>query len=259
MSEDFAVLLAEMQADFVDALPDRCSRLEDGVMALEKKEPGAFDELYRQVHSLKGSGGMFGIAVITTICHQFESFISEAKDRFDRKAATTALTYVDLLRKTFEPSGRNTAGVAEIEQALERMRVDSLSGRVSVLVVEPSDTSRRLYKDVFSDPSIQLVLLDSGMAALERMLHTPFDLLVISRELPDLNAISVVAAIRESRRRNSEIPVIVVSSNPAPVPKHLRISGVVRRDPQLRSILAGLVAEALDLRRSNQQAAAKRE
>ena len=97
------------------------------------------------------------------------------------------------------------------------------------------------------------------MAALERMLHTPFDLLVISRELPDLNAISVVAAIRESRRRNSDIPVIVVSSNPAPVTKHLRISGVLRRDPQLRSILAGLVAEALDLRRSNQQAAAKRE
>lgn len=87
------------------------------------------------------------------------------------------------------------------------------------------------------------------MAALERMLHTPFDLLVIS------NAIAVVAAIRESRRRNSNIPVIVVSSNPAPVPKHLRIRGVVRRDPQLRSILAGLVAEALALRRSNQSAA----
>lgn len=40
MSEDFAVLLAEMQAGFIDELPDRCGRLEDGVMALEKKELG---------------------------------------------------------------------------------------------------------------------------------------------------------------------------------------------------------------------------
>ncbi|MEI8156966.1 MAG: Hpt domain-containing protein [Burkholderiales bacterium] len=245
MSADFTVLLAEMQADFVDELPDRCNRLEEGVMALESKQPGAFDELYRQVHSLKGSGGMFGIGIITTICHQFESFISETSTRFDRKAATTGLAYVDLLRKTIPAKGRDISGVATTEQALERMRVDSLYGRASVLLVEPSDTLRSLYKDMFASQSIQVFMMESGLATLERMLHAPFDLLVISRELPDLNAIAVVAALRESRCRNSDIPVILVSSNPAPVPQHLNISAIVRRDPKLLPTLSRHVTETL--------------
>ena len=249
MSADFAVLLAEMQADFVDELPDRCNRLEEGVMALESKQPGAFDELYRQIHSLKGSGGMFGIAIITTVCHQFESFISENRQGFARKSASTALAYVDLLRQTVSPTGRDAGGVHAIEQALEHMRVDSLYGRASVLLVEPSDTLRKLYIDLFSGQPIQTVLMQSGLATLERMLHAPFDLLVISRELPDLNAIAVVAALRESRCRNSNIPIILVSSNPAPVPPHLGISAIVRRDTKLLPTLSRHVIDAVANRR----------
>jgi chemotaxis protein histidine kinase CheA len=251
---DFAILLAEMQADFVDELPDRCNRLEEGVMALEIRQAGAFDELYRQIHSLKGSGGMFGIPVITSICHQFESFISETNKRFDRLAGSTALAFVDLLRKTASPKGRDAAAVASIEQALERLRLSSLSGRVSVLLVEPSEALRKLYKDVFADKSIQLITMDRGMATLERMLHEPFDLLVASRELPDLNAIALVAALRESRSRNSHIPVILVSSNPAPVPPHLAIHAVVRRDQQLVPTLSCYVAEVLAKQRSQAMA-----
>lgn len=249
MSTDFSILLAEMQAGFVDELPDRCNRLEEGVLALENKEAGAFDELYRQIHSLKGSGGMFGIPVITTICHQFESFISESSKRFSRKAASTALAYVDLLRRTISPTGRDTAGVAAIEQALEQMRLSSLSGRSTVLLVEPSGTLRRLILDVLEDPSVQLRTMESGMACLERMLHEPFDMVVMSRELPDLNAIAVVAALRESRCRNSNIPVILISSNPAPVPKHLAVHAIVRRDTQLMPTLARNVTEILTRKR----------
>jgi chemotaxis protein histidine kinase CheA len=198
MSADFAILLAEMQAGFLDELPERCNRLEERVLALERKEADAFDELYRQIHSLKGAGGMFGVPVITTICHQFESFISEVHARFDRAAASTALAYVDLLRKTATATRRDSPAVTVIEQTLERMRVSSLSGRASVLLVEHSETMRKLYQDVFAGNPIHLVTLNSGLEALERMLHEPFDLLVASRELPDLNAVALMAAVRES-------------------------------------------------------------
>ena len=249
MSADFAILLAEMQADFIDELPERCNRLEQGVLALEHKEPGAFDELYRQVHSLKGSGGMFGVPVITTICHQFESFISEIHERFDRQGASAALAYVDLLRKTAGATGRDSPAVTAIEQALERLRVNSLSGRAAVLLIEPSEAMRKLYSEVFASQPVHLVAMDSGLAALERMLHEPFDLLVASRELPDLNAVALLAAVRESGSRNSNIPVILVSSNPAPVPKYLRVSAMVRRDTRLAATVTRHVAELLAQRR----------
>ncbi len=245
MSDDVALLLAEMQADFIDELPDRCNRLEESVMGLEQGERGAFDELYRQIHSLKGSGGMFGVPVITTICHQFESFISAAKQHVDKTAASTALAYVDLLRTTIAPAGRDAKGVGAIETALEKMRLRSLSGKASVLVVEPSGTVRLLYQGAMETQAMQLVMVERGMAALERMLHEPFDLLVISRELPDLNAIAVVAALREARCRNSKLPVILVSSNPAPVPPHVGIHAVIRRNAQLLPTLLNCISAVL--------------
>ena len=251
MSADFAILLAEMQAGFLDELPERCNRLETQVMALEQQQTGAFDELYRQIHSLKGAGGMFGVPVITSICHQFESFISALHTRFERQSATAALAYVDLLRQTVTASGRAAPGLAAIEQALERMRLSSLSGRAAVLLVEPSEAMRKLYQDVFADKSIHLVTLDSGLAALERLLHEPFELLVASRELPDLNAIALMAAVRESKGRNSEIPVILVSSNPAPVPPYLRISAIVRRDTKFIATITRHVDELLAQRRAS--------
>lgn len=245
MSAEFDMLLAEMQADFLDELPERCGRIEQGVLALERQQPDAFNELYRQVHSLKGTGGMFGVPVITTICHQFETFISEARTRFNQQASSTSLAYVDLLRKTAQPGGRDTAGVAAIEQVLDRLRAGTLSGRASVLLAEPSDSMRKLYREVFAGKAIHLVTVDKGLAALERMLHESFDLLVASRELPDINAIAVLAALRDSDGRNKDIPAILISSNPAPVPKRLGVRAIVRRDPKLVPTLAQHVGEAL--------------
>lgn len=245
MTTEFDTLLAEMQADFLDEMPERCDRIEQGVMALERKEPDAFHELYRQVHSLKGAGGMFGVPAITTICHQFETFVSETHAHFNRQASTTSLAYVDLLRKTAAPGGRNPETVAAIEATLENMRATTLSGRASILLVEPSDSMRKLYGGVFASKQMHLVAVDKGLAALERLLGEKFDLVVASRELPDLNAVALLAALRDSGGRNRDTPAILISSNPAPVPKRLGVWAVVRRDPQLVAMLGKHVQEAL--------------
>lgn len=245
MSTAFELLLAELMAEFLDELPGRCNELEDAVMSLEGGQAGAFDELFRQIHSLKGTGGGVGIQIITTICHQFESFIGEAKPHFDHKAANTALTYIDLLRRTIPASGREPAEISAIEHALDELHMVSLSGRASILVVEPSNTVRSLYQKEFSDPSMQVHFLKSGLEALERLLHETFDLLVISRELPDLNAQAVVAALREARCRNSQITVIFVSSNTTPVPDNLKVHAILRRDVRLIPELANNIKTVL--------------
>lgn len=255
MNTDLELLMAELQAEFLDELPRRCQELEDAILALENQQQGAFDELFRQVHSLKGTGGGVGIPIITTICHQLESFIGDSKEGFDRKAASTTFSYIDLIRRTIASKGREPPGISAIELELDKLRVASLSGRASILVVEPSNSVRSLYQKEFSNASTQVHTLKSGIETLERMLHEPFDLLIISRELPDLNALAVVAALRESRCRNSGIPVIMVSSNPAQVPGYLGVSGLIRRDVHLLPNLVRQINEVLSRRRSTSASA----
>lgn len=244
MSRDLSAILAVMQADFIDELPERCGNLEAHVLALERGEGSAFDELYRQVHSIKGSGGMFGLPVVSTVCHQFETFLSLAHADFRQAESGISLRYIDLLRKAAEPAGCEPGGIASIERMLEKLRAKNMGERFSVLVVEGSSAMRQLYQQVFATrPSVHLLIVDTGMSALERLLHEPYDLLIASREMPDLNAIALTAAIRESGRCNENIPVILVTSSPKPVPAYLKIRARIRRDPKMGQHLLNQVNE----------------
>lgn len=83
------------------------------------------------------------------------------------------------------------------------------------------------------------------MSALELLLHQPFDLLVAARELPDLNALALVAALRESGGRNKDIPVILISSNSVPDPAYLNIRATIKRDAEFVSTLARCAGDVL--------------
>jgi CheY-like chemotaxis protein len=83
------------------------------------------------------------------------------------------------------------------------------------------------------------------MTALERLLHEPFDLIVAARELPDLNTVALVAALRESNSRNKNIPVILVSSNSTPVADYLSINAVLARDAEFIPNLSDSAAKIL--------------
>ena len=106
---------------------------------------------------------------------------------------------------------------------------------------------QRLFHGAIAAPSVQVTTLNSGLAALERLLREPFDLMVASLELPDLNAVALTAAIRESCSCNAEIPVILVSSNELRVPDYLHIRAQLNWDPTLSERLEEVVAETLGL------------
>ena len=188
--------------------------------------------MYRRVHSLKGSGSQFGLSIITSICHQFESFLSSGALTTDSLSTSFALSYVDLLKQVSELIGSENANYHEIERSLEELRKSSMPARASVLLIEPSPSRRKLCQGVLNSLGVRVVVQERGMNALEQLLHEPFDLLVAARELPDLNTVAVVSALRESNSRNKNIPVILVSSNSAPIPAHLTINAVLARDAQ---------------------------
>lgn len=245
MNADFASLLAGMRDDFIREVPERCDLIEEAVLAMGRDASEAFDELFRYVHSLKGAGGTFGVSLITRICHQFESFVSAARGRFDPLAVSHALSYVDLLRRVADTSERDGGFTMVIEQDLEQLRISSMPICASVLLVEPSIATRKFCQGVLEPLSVRLVAQDRGLAALEHLLHQPFDLLVAARELPDLNALALVAALRESGGRNKDIPVILVSSNSAPAPAYLNIRATIKRDAEFVSNLARCAGDVL--------------
>ncbi len=237
----FQVLLAKMRGEFLTELPERCGSLDDLIMALEKSPDNreVFNELFRGVHSLKGSGGTHGLSIITTICHQLENLLTDTdvKRNFNTAFATRALAYLDLLRRVETIAQEPNPNYGIIEADLENLRQAGLQSRKTGLIVESSPTMAGFYKQVLETLPVQLSLVDNGMTALGRLLHEHFDFVIVGREIKELNGIALMVAVRAAHTHNQDIPAILVSSKLDAIPDHAGFSATLMRDQNLANNL----------------------
>ena len=247
----FQTLLATMRNEFLGELPERCDRCDELILTLERSplDHEAFNDLFRGVHSLKGSGGTHGLGIITTICHQLENLLTETNERrgFDATFATRALAYVDLLRQVATIAHLDKPDYSAIENELDRLRQLALQSRKAGLIVESSTMMSGLYQKALEKLPLQLTLADNGLSALDRLLREPFDFVIVGGELKDLNGIALMAALRASNKQNQNIPAILVSSQRVKIPEHVRFNASISRDQNLARNLLATVQTVLPL------------
>jgi len=235
--QNVEALLGQMREAFLNELGERCDELENMIIQLEhsSRPREVFDELYRRVHSLKGSGGTHGVHIVSIICHQLENLLTEAAghESFSSSFSTKALAHIDLLRKVEHLSEQEDPDYDALETELESLREPKEQRLLEVLVAEPSSIMQQLLRKALADQPVHVSMVDDGIAALELLVRHPFDAAVMARELVRLNGIAVAAALRASRGRNANIPFILLTSNPDTVPKDIRISKILPRDRHL--------------------------
>lgn len=238
--DKFQQLLREMRNGFLAEVPDRCDQIEALLLALEARldDRESFNELYRNVHSLKGSGGTHGLVVITNICHQLENILARFDDGgLDGEAISLALNHVDLLRRVAARAHDEEDDFADIHGALAELQPRTKPTRRSVLIAESSAMMAKLCQKALAGEQVQLTLVQDGLSALEHLTRDRYDLLVLGRELAQLNGIAVVAALRTSNGSNSQMPVILLTSNQEDLPAYIHIDQVIARDNRLASRL----------------------
>jgi PAS domain S-box-containing protein len=87
---------------------------------------------------------------------------------------------------------------------------------LSVLVVDDSDTSRRIFDGILSNRGLETTLANSGSAALEAMRHAaesgnPFDLIVLDAHMPDFDGFRVARRIQSDPRFSGAKVVLLTS------------------------------------------------
>ena len=244
--DKFQQLLREMRNGFLAEVPERCEHIEELLLVLEASpdDRESFNELYRNVHSLKGSGGTHGLVVITNICHHLENILA----RFDENglngdAISLALAHVDLLRRVAVRARDEEDDFADIHTELAELQPSTKQTRRSVLIAESSAMMAKLCQKALAGEQVQLTVVQDGLSALQHLTRDRYDLLVLGRELAQLNGIAVVAALRASNGSNSQLPVILLTSNETGLPQDLCIDKVIPRDNRLASSLAAAVME----------------
>lgn len=215
--EKMQLLLADMRANYLAELPERINKLDILLLNLEvhPDDQEQYNELYRNIHSMKGNGGTYGIDILSRICHQMENLLPEIQGEKEIRntAIASLLLCVDLLRDTHSAALNASANYIDIETRLTSLYRVALKNKKSIVIAESSSTLAEVYRKLLSQLPIQITCINDGMPALEHLLRYPCDLVIVGKELKNLNAYALMAALRHSNSINQRTPAILLTSS----------------------------------------------
>ncbi len=229
---DLAVkeLLENLRESFLAEMPSRIDDIEREVMALP--ETDEHEELFRLVHSLKGSAGTHSLHGITKIAHDMEEVMLSLMKQGQLASEATRkilLEYIDIFRDTTASLQETDSNALDMDEWLTRLRQSVLEDKLQVLVVEPS----RLYAGMIAynleGLAANITYVEDGLPALEHLLLNHYDVLICSMECPRLNGDALLAALRLAHSPNRDIKAILVTS---------RDAGQIRNHDDFNVILA---------------------
>lgn len=236
-------IMAKLKVTYMQEFPEKVAVMEGLVLALENSDSIAesYQKLFREVHSMKGSGGTFGFSIITTICHQMEDLIKEEGEEnlsFSQTVIDGLLQYIDLLQKVPDCYHSGDTKLTAIQTALNSLKQIWIGSSCRALVVEGSATTQTMVSLVLTGEQVEISLADSGYVALERLLQEEFDLLITGMAIGGLNGKALIAAMRLSDSANADIPVILLTSSDAKPDIDLQPANtVINKGPDMPDLL----------------------
>ena len=212
-------MLDELKKGYVSELPSKFDELELLVLKVKKKSNFEEDlgELYRKVHSLKGSSGTHGLTDLCTVCHRLEDYLRLAEGQpsaVELEDANSWIAHIDLMRKVLEVhhAGESLDIESELDQIVKQKAETGVS--YSGLIVDQSKTNALMYQNALSDLPINFTLMTDGYNALDVLLNNRLDLLVTSMELRKLNGMALIGAVKLAHGVSKDIKTVIVTSNP---------------------------------------------
>lgn len=208
-------LMAQMRENYLRELPERFDEIETLILDMSRNAD-VLESLFRATHNLKGTAGTYGYGVISHICHGLEDRFTDYRAHGGRNvdmAVKHWLGYVDLMREAQTRLLGGNSEADDLQNALEKLRRDHEHHELRALVVVESALDQAVIRDAFSEVSVKLVNVQDGLQAMERLLMEPVDFYVLGNQLPRLNGLSIISAIRSNSGVNRQTPCILLSTS----------------------------------------------
>lgn len=250
-------LLSGLRQSFLDELPEKFDDIERLIFQLDKTAlfSSALVDLYRRLHHLHGTSSTYGLVALSNISHQFEDALHVLEHNFSNVNSAfldICLRYLDLLRSS---TARLEQGIdlAQLDHTLAQIRERLFPATLHGLYVDASRLSARVCTAALDGTRFKVSVVHDGFQALERLLQEKFSFLITSKELPRLNGIALMSALRASETVNARIPSILLTSKEhmeEALPQGL-FAGVIKKDQRAGAALLSTLTEIFQPRKSN--------
>jgi len=100
---------------------------------------------------------------------------------------------------------------AEAEAEIENVKADSTIKNIRVLVAEDIPLNQLLMKTILDDFGFERDIAENGKIAVEKLQTTPYDIILMDLQMPEMNGFEATDYIRSVM--NSNIPIIALTAD----------------------------------------------
>jgi len=242
-------VLLELKSTYLAEMPERCQRMEELVLKLnaDANYESDYQSLYRQIHSTKGSAGTHGIEIVSSICHQFEELINQIDgkpEKLSEDLINHCLAYIDLVRIAVEQETEDCLDEEAITQSLSDIHALAFPNTFRCMIIDASKSRGELYKKALSVLPLNVSVMDNGYYALMPLLKEKYDFLILSKELPLLNGVALIQALRASGSLSRHIYSVLLSIDSASHNKYSHIPDcILGKNTELLENLVATIAK----------------
>ena len=242
-------MLQQLKTTYINELPNRINDIEGVIMGLEKTGFVAedFNSLFRLVHSLKGSGGTYGVYEITNVCHPLEDALSEILEHpraLSKAFVDIALAYIDLLRDIADDFAFNDDCSIDVDGRLQALRQRAFPAMRTALLVERSNAIIGLVRECLKSHNVRTEVVSDGYVALGRALNETFDFVISSLEVAQLNGAAVIAALSIAQADKAKTKTVLLTTNRSNIPARVKPDFTVIKDAQLHHNLSEILTRS---------------
>jgi CheY-like chemotaxis protein len=242
----------QLRTAFVSGLPKIIEEISGELAGSAAPDADNVIRIFGSLHVLKGASLAYGCPMIVTICHQMEdltTLLSTGKIK-PEDWRSGCRSYTAALNEVAARLGKGQETFPDLEITLNNLRDKAFPSQLTALVVDNSKLAVNVYVQTLNQLGIRPVVIGDGYLALLRALMEPFDVLVTSMEVPLINGMALISAIRLSSSRNRKIRSIMVTSNPdlqhagkRPTDPDFVVAKDARLGDSLRETLGKIVSE----------------
>ena len=85
-----------------------------------------------------------------------------------------------------------------------------------ILIVEDAGLVRMYYREALEGAGFDVDEALNGLEALEKLLTAPVDLLIVDVNMPQMDGLTFIKALRRQARELASIPVLITSTESSP-------------------------------------------
>jgi two-component system chemotaxis sensor kinase CheA len=206
----------EFRRLFVQEVEGQLANISRRAHELEGEEAAAaLVDLYREAHTMRGSSALVGFGEVTVVARALEDLFEELRSgQREAGAATVAaiLGAVETVREMVPALVDGQDRSAAAGQAADALRDRSRPTRGRVLVVDDAATVRELQRSILERAGYEVEVAGDGRAALQLLASQAFDLVLADLEMPELDGLRLIEAIRADQQL-AGLPVIIITSS----------------------------------------------